>query len=357
MYLEHDSNDATKRMFDNIITPVNVKQRVKARFKLRAMKGNIIVRESAWCPNLIVNGWFNQLFSGLPSLYGICGFLAGAGTAAAAETDTALVSYLGGGNDLQQSYIVTNATVSPRSMTVGVRYRGAEGAVVGNVSEVAMYWSTSGIGPASNRSIINRARVVDELGNPTSVTVLSDEFLEVIWEFTHFAIEGATGTLTINIAGTPTDFDYEIQPVSMNGNSHWYKVPAGFSGGGIRMETSGIPLAKTGNQFACNLANVNSFGDPASGGTPTGMNVYSNNFTSLVLGAYTTNSKTRLTTIRLPLNNGNHASPGARTIYLSLAGMSNSNAWCTHQMLLDGPILKSALQLFDLPINVSMGNA
>lgn len=355
MYLEHDSNDATKRIFDNIINPVSVKQRVKARFKLRAMKGNIIMRESAWCPNLIVNGWFNNLF-GVPSLYGICGFLAGAGTAAAAETDTALVSYLGGGNDYQQSWVTTNSTVSPRTMTLGVRYRGAEGAVVGNVSEIAMYWSTSGIGPAPTRSIINRARVVDELGNPTSVTVLSDEFLEVIWEFTYFAIEGATGVLTINIAGTPTNFNYEIRPVSMKSNNVWIASPSTFSGGGVRMETSGIPTVGASN-MRCNLANVNTFGDPDSAGYPTGGTTFANNFTTRVLGPYTTNSKTRLTTVRLPLNNGNHASPGARTIYLALAGPSDSNPWCTHQMLLDGPVLKSALQLFDLPINVSMGNA
>lgn len=356
MYRNHDDNDATKRMFDNIINPINIAPKVKGRFKLRAMKGNIIMRESAWCPNLIVNGWFNQLFAGPPSTYGICGFLAGAGTATPAETDTALVNYLGGGNDYQEGYITTNATVSPRSMTVGVRYRGTEGAVVGNVSEIAMYWNTSGIAPASNRSIINRARVVDEFGNPTSITVLLDEFLEVIWEFTYFAIEGATGTLTVNIAGTPTHFDYEIQPVSMNNNLAWYKTLGTFTGGGVRMETSGIPIGRSGSVYCCNLANVNSFGDPASASAPTGITTFANNFTSYVMGAYTVNSKTRLTTIRLPLNNGNHASPGARTIYLSLSGPSQA-PWCTHQMLLDGPVLKTALQLFDLPINVSMRNA
>lgn len=357
MYHNHDDNDDTKRLFDNIINPVNVKQRVKARFKLRAMKGNIIMRESAWCPNLIVNGWFNQLFSGPPSLYGICGFIAGAGTAAAAETDNALVSYLGGGNDYQQGWVTTNSTVAPRSMTIGVRYRGAEGAVVGNVSEIAMYWATSGIGPGPTRSIINRARVVDELGTPTSITVLSDEFLEVIWEFTYFAIDGATGTLTVNVNGTPTNFGYEIRPVSMLSTQSWIAGSVStFSSNGVRMETSGIPAAGASN-MRCNLANVNTFGDPSGAGLPAGGSTYTNNFTTRVLGAYTLNSKTRLTTVRLPLNNGNFALPGVRTIYLALAGQSDSTPWCTHQMLLDGPIHKTNLQLFDLPINVSMGNA
>ena len=123
--------DAQKRLFDNIINPVKVGPRVKGRFKLRAMKGDIIMRESAWCPNIIVNGAFDYWFQNVASI-GIMGFVAGAGTATPQPTDTSLQSFLGGGGLVEEAWVTRNTTVSPRSITVGVRIRANEGAVVGN---------------------------------------------------------------------------------------------------------------------------------------------------------------------------------------------------------------------------------
>src|SRR5690606_8691254 len=135
-------------------------------------------------------------------------------------TDTSLQSFLGGGGSVEEGWMIRNTTVSPRSITLGVRIQGSEGAVVGNVAEIALCRGTTGT-PNNSTPIFNRARVVDEMGNPTTITVLSDEFLEVIYEITLYAIDGATGTLTINIDGTPTDFDYEIRPISMNHAGWW----------------------------------------------------------------------------------------------------------------------------------------
>ena len=130
--MSHDNmTDAQKRLFDNIINPVKVGPRVKGRFKLRAMKGNIIMRESAWCPNIIVNGAFDYWLQNVDTV-GIGGFVAGAGTATPQPTDTALQSFLGAGGSVQESWVTRNTTVSPRSITVGVRIRANEGAIVGN---------------------------------------------------------------------------------------------------------------------------------------------------------------------------------------------------------------------------------
>src|SRR5690606_26890682 len=211
--------DAQKRLFDNIINPVKVGSRVKGRFKLRAMKGDFVMRETPWCPNIIVNGAFDFWLQNATNT-GIMGFVAGAGTSTPQPTDTSLQSFLGGGGLVQEGWVTKNTTVSPRSITVGVRIRAGEGAVVGNVAEIALCRGTTGT-PNNSTPIFNRARVVDEMGNPTTITVLSDEFLEVIYEITLYAIEGATGTLTINIDGTPTNFDYEIRPISMNSTQWW----------------------------------------------------------------------------------------------------------------------------------------
>src|SRR5690606_236062 len=206
------------------------------------------------------------------------------GTATPQPTDTALQSFLGAGGSIQESWVTRNTTVSPRSITVGVRIRANEGAVVGNVAEIAL---TRG-SPSSSAPIINRARVVDEMGNPTTVTVLSDEFLEVIYEITLYAIDGATGTLTINIDGTPTNFDYEIRPINMNSTAWW----------GITSSSNFSPsgLLSFGASVECHVTNQTTFGDPSASSAPAGYNA-SNRFTSRVLAPYVPGSKERLQTI------------------------------------------------------------
>lgn len=336
--------DAQKRLFDNIINPVKVGPRVKGRFKLRAMKGNIIMRESAWCPNIIVNGAFDHWLQNTSGSIG--GFVAGAGTATPQPTDTSLQSFLGAGGSVQESWVTRNTTVSPRSITVGVRIRANEGAIVGNVAEIAL---TRG-SPSSSAPIINRARVVDEMGDPTTITVLSDEFLEVIYEITLYTIDGATGTLTINIDGTPTNFDYEIRPISMN-NTSWWAIS-----GSSNFNPSGLLSAAGISNTECHVTNQTTFGDPSASSIPAGY-AASNRFTSRVLAPYVPGSKERLQTIRLPLNNGNIAAPGIRSINLALNRTTSSDSWCVHQMLLDGPFLKLPTQVFDLPVTVAMDNA
>lgn len=355
--MSHDNmTDAQKRIFDNIINPVKVGTRVKGRFKLRAMKGDIIMRETPWCQNIVVNRYFDRLFDGTETY--VNGFLAGAGTSMPAVTDTALQSYLGGGNSFQDSWHVINSTVSPRSVTLGYRIRGDEGAVVGNVSEVGLYLGgSSGSSPASNRPLINRARVTDELGNPTSITVLSDEFLEVVWEFVFYAIEGSAGTLTINIDGTPTNFDYEIRPIAMNYSGYW-SVSTGTGSNNRTIGPSPWPVATAFNDNSSKVAADASFIDPSASTFPPG-HVAANSFTGRTAAAYVPGSLNRTFTLRLPINNGNM---NVRSIILvsgrAQAGNGGAGAGAmAHQVLLDGPFEKKPTHIFDLPVNVSMGNA
>jgi len=351
--MPHKLTDQEKRILDNVIRPVHFKQRCSARFKLRAMKGNIIMRESAWCPNIIVNGAFDYWLQNATSI-GIMGFVAGAGTSTPQATDTSLQSFLGGGGLVEEGWVTKNTTVSPRSITIGVRIRANEGAVVGNVAEIALCRGSSGSGtPDNSTPILNRARVVDEMGDPTAIAVLSDEFLEVIYEITLYAIDGATGTLTINIDGTPTDFDYEIRPINMN-NTSWWTINGNVYDAGtnayVPFNPSGLLSVGAFTSAVCHVTNQTTFGDPSASSAPAGYSSY-NNFTSRVLDPYVPGSKERLQTIRLPLNNGNIAAPGIRSINLQLS------SWCLHQMLLDGPFLKPATHIFDLPVTVAMDNA
>src|SRR5690606_32973092 len=163
---------------------------------------------------------------------------------------------------------------------------------VGNVAEIALCRGTSGI-PNNSTPIFNRARVVDEMGNPTTITVLSDEFLEVIYEITLYTIDGATGTLTINIDGTPTNFDYEIRPINMNNTTCW-RIDGSVSGTGtnayVPFNPSGLLNFNVNNPSACHVTDQTTFGDPSASSNPAGYDA-SNRFTSRVDAVYVPGSK------------------------------------------------------------------
>lgn len=363
MFRDHDNSDEMKRFLDRVVNPINLGCRAEGRFKVRRMKGNVIlqeveaVEESGWSKNLLVNTWFNDKLGNAPGVRWFTGFVCGAGTNTPAVTDVAMQSYLGGGNSLQSATRTIVANVAPRHMKIVLRYRGNEGAVVGNVSEVGLYWSSvsTNTAPSNSVSLVNRARIVDELGNPTSITVLSDEFLEVVYEVRFYAMEGLTGTLTINMPGGPQNFNYEIRPVSMNHTGSWSNSVGQVSGNGVGAYISGWPIVAGSNYSHSYVTGQTTFGDPESAVVPAGF-VNTNVFTTRVAAAYVPNSRTRLFTCRLPLNNGNIASPGIRSINIGLAGQGDYDSWCMHQMLLSGPFQKVAGQIFDLPINVAMGN-
>lgn len=70
-------------------------------------------------------------------------------------------------------------------------YRFAQGAAAGNLAEVGV--------KSSNGALFSRALIVDSAGNPTTLTILSDEYLDVTYEFrTYIDIEDKVQQLTVN---------------------------------------------------------------------------------------------------------------------------------------------------------------
>lgn len=345
-------------MSRKVISPISGRLPMETDYVVRKYRGDIITGEYK-AKNLLLNGFFDALLD-ISTATHINGVVFGAGTATPFETDTALQSYLGGGNSFQAQGVIRNSTVSPLSVTNWVTIRCAEGAVVGNVSELGIYRSTSesALAPSSTRALATRARIVDGAGLPTTITVASDEFLEVTFYWTVYLMDGVTGTLTINLLGTPTNFDYEIRPISMQNTalvSNFHNANTFPSPVGTRDLTMGFVVGTANNVLNSGVTGETSFGDPNSSDVPPNHNIASNKFTTITAGSYTPGSKQRTFTLRLPLNNGNIASPGIRSF--NLVTGRGTLPWFLHQVLLDGPFQKMAGQVFDLPIQVTLGNA
>jgi hypothetical protein len=114
----------------------------------------------------------------------------GTGTTAPANDQTALTSY---SSSISNNISNTNSYVpGPPSYGQVVRQmRGTVGGNTGTFSEIGYGWASVG-------SLFSRALILDAGGNPTTITVLSDEQLDVFYTFRwYFPLSDTSGTVTI----------------------------------------------------------------------------------------------------------------------------------------------------------------
>ena len=150
-------------------------------------------RELASFDNLITDIGLERLGSG-----GAVGFChVGSGSAAPVATNTALASFVA-------STALTGSTVSGAQATAPYfgwtrfTYRFAAGVAAGNLSEIGISWtSTSG-------NLFSRALIKDSGGTPTTITVLSNEFLDVTYELRMYP-PTTDSTFTTVIGGVTYD--------------------------------------------------------------------------------------------------------------------------------------------------------
>lgn len=145
-----------------------------------------------WFDNLITDGGLNHL--GVGGVGGYC--LVGSGSTPPANGDTALATFIAS----TSNYEVTTgaATSSPYYGWERFKYRFAQGAAAGNVSEIGIGWAST------NANLFARTLVKDSGGNPTTVTILASEYLDVFHEVRIYA-PASDLTSQVTIAGVVHD--------------------------------------------------------------------------------------------------------------------------------------------------------
>lgn len=148
-----------------------------------------------WFPNLILNNGLNLMGTTAP--LGRC--MVGTGTSTPVVSQTQLDTRIASTTTVQSttygSDLVDNYAYVRRV------YRFDVGVAAGNLTEV-------GVGN-SDTSCFSRALILDGGGSPTSVTVLSDEYLDVTYEVRCYPV--VTDVLaTVNIGGV--NYDTIIRP-------------------------------------------------------------------------------------------------------------------------------------------------
>lgn len=143
-----------------------------------------------WFPNLITNAGLDLLGNtGLTFVSAYC--RVGSGNTAPAVTDTALVSPVASSNTSQGSAVTgvdrSGAFFAFRRNTI----RFVAGTATGTLAEVGMSSSAAG-------ALFSRALILDGGGSPTTITVLSDEVLDVTYELRLYPnLADTTGTVVI----------------------------------------------------------------------------------------------------------------------------------------------------------------
>jgi hypothetical protein len=162
-----------------LVTP-SVTAKLGGMYKLEAVNAENGQRRvlADWFPNLITTAGLEYICNSGRQSYNLDWCQVGTGSTTPQYTDTQLAQRLAG-TDLQQT---RSGWFSPTEYYAyaQVTYRFTPGQATGNISEVGVGWSSSG-------NLFSRALVLDEFGAPTTVTVLSNEYLEVTYQVRHYA--------------------------------------------------------------------------------------------------------------------------------------------------------------------------
>lgn len=257
---------------------------------------NVLTGESrnlASFENLILDSGLNRLGTGGSLLDGAC---VGTGTTAPANSQTSLASLLRVTTTQQSRVELAGSTTAPYYAEGRLIYRFAAGTATGNLSEVGLGWDVN-TGSNTMGGLWCRALIKDSEGNPTTITVLADEVLDIVYTLQlHPPASDITGTF--NLSGVA--YQYTLRPAWVNKrtySNYWGLVAILY---GI---TSYGATAFTGN-----------IGSVTAGPSGTaGYNI------ALTKQTYVNNSNQCVFSVNADLNTANLAE-GIRSMQFDLAG-------------------------------------
>ena len=265
--------------------------KVAGYYKMEAVKISTGERRelTGWFPNIITDGGLDRMATQYDYL-DYC--QVGTGSTQPTASDTALVNRVGAnstaGNFLSRLFSV-NGT-SPYYRITRIVHRLTPGRATGNLSEVGMGWASTG-------SLFSRALILDSYGNPTTITVLSDEYLDVTYEYRFYPEESdVTGSITLtgNKGGT---YNYTLRCAYIT--SHVLQQNTSFGN---------VPVTMNNKSNISNIGTIyNRVYDGSIGaltGIPSGTSEnISYAYTSV--SSYTARTRTLTFTLALPISVGN----------------------------------------------------
>lgn len=194
---------------------VNMHSQIGARFKLVAHKGDgVPTKETEWFNNIVLDAGLARMSVGT----WIDRCCVGTGNTTPAVTQTALASFLASTTSINATTTSIQTSATPYYRSVTITWRFSMGVAAGNISEVGMGWA--------NTNLWNRALVLDANGNPTTITVLSDEYLDVVAEIREYPTLSTTGSFNlVDKAGAiKSTHSYTGSPLMLSASATFAKI-------------------------------------------------------------------------------------------------------------------------------------
>ena len=308
----------------NIVIPIQSKMAGLFRFTKRCAKTMAVRHQTAWIPNLITDWGLNARATVGPAIW--CHV--GTGNTAPVNTDTTLATWLASTNStLTSANLSANSGSPPYYNFHRQTFRFEAGDAEGNIAEV-------GIGPAgaSTDELFSRALILDGLGDPTTITVLSDEVLDVEYELRNYS---PTTDAVFTITDATTDIEHEVTVRASKAN---VSVVTTFSHARYRALWAGFGSSR--NSYTGAIGSVTEIPSGSiTVGTPEMANI-----------GYSNNSLERRGIMSWGLSDGNSGA-GIRSIYfrsLQLGGF---------QAEFDPIILKDETKVLTVEIKAGWGRA
>lgn len=285
-------------------------------------RGNIlkhgeIVAESAWGKNLITYKGFETM------LTNDLGFqiqpVLGVGNATPSLSDTVLDSYKGGVSTfVSMNQVETNVPDGSGYINIKrtFKFTFAPMSLGGGSMNLAEAGIVKNVGGAIDGStpVVSRGLLLDGSGYPTTVPYDgTNEYVDLTWEFTFYLKAEVTGTVSIDVNGTPTNFDYTVRPMLFS--TEWFHslatdyVPAFLK----------LSLGDGRPEFSC-MSSENAPG--TLDGKPSGSFDSYSVPSSYSYGSYTPGTKYRDLTVKFSPSQGNFTT-GMCTIGLTTADSGN----------------------------------
>lgn len=159
-----------------MINTNNAEVGVGGYFKIEAVNAETGERRvlADWFKNLITDQGLNRLGTGA----NVCTYvLVGSGSNPPAFSDTQLQSFVAVTQNVNGSDVSGYVAGPPSYVWSRRKWRFNQGAAAGNLTEIGVNWNGS-----SSAALFSRSLIKNGNGDPTSITVLASEFLDVTYE-------------------------------------------------------------------------------------------------------------------------------------------------------------------------------
>lgn len=305
---------------------VSFASEIQGFYRVQIKKSNGRIRQdTGWFPNLITNVGLNKKGTAFASS-AYCAV--GTGNAAPNVLDTGLA------NEIARTTQFTSGsygaeTTPPYYGRVTYTFNFGLGNVVGNIAEIGLFDSST---PQSG-DMWSRALITDELGNPTTITLLADEQLIVTYQCRCYPPNvdpagNSTDTLgQVDIGGVT----YDIAWRAANVTGSWWQQP---------QVAAGITSFSSAYAYETDVLGditVNPSGAQSTNGTGNGSSA-----------PYVDNSYEREVTANFAINAGNFATGIGSVVFVLGSADINSRAAGRIQVSFSPKIPKNADKIMSL---------